>query len=117
MDISTVYLIFMTISLFFIETSSERNKRTLLNDPDMLNARLDNMQREMQSLQLELQDFKTQRTNQGTIFDNKTILSQILLSGNYEFNITCYFTGANYIRWGSKDCPVLNGTSTVYSGK
>ena len=65
----------MTLSLFLIETSSQRNKRILLNDPDMLNARLDSMQREMQSLQSELQDLKTQRSNQGTIFENKIILS------------------------------------------
>ncbi|XP_048736273.2 short-chain collagen C4-like [Ostrea edulis] len=88
MDFSAKFTIFIAFSLFLRETSSEEKKRILLNDPDMLNSRIDSMQHEMQALKSELQDLKSQHSNQGT----------------------------HYIRWGRKVCPALNGTSTVYSG-
>lgn len=58
--------LFVFVCLLFEITSTENEKRILLNDPDMMNARMDGLQHEIQAMKSELQNLKTQRSNQGT---------------------------------------------------
>lgn len=57
---------FVFVCLLFEITSTENEKRILLNDPDLMNARMDGLQHEIQAMKSELQTLKNQRSNQGT---------------------------------------------------
>lgn len=67
---------FVFVGLLFGITSTENVKRILLNDPDMMNARIDGLQQEIQAMKSELQTLKNQRSNQGTAHASVFILSK-----------------------------------------
>lgn len=64
------------VCLLFGITSTENVKRILLNDPDMMNARIDGLQHEIQAMKSELQTLKNQQSNQGTAHASVFILSK-----------------------------------------
>lgn len=64
------------VCLLFGITSTENVKRILLNDPDMMNARIDGLQHEIQAMKSELQTLKNQRSNQGTAHASVIMLSK-----------------------------------------
>lgn len=67
---------FVFVSLLFGITRTENVKRILLNDPDMMNARIDGLQQEIQAMKSELQTLKNQRSNQGTAHASVIMLSK-----------------------------------------
>ncbi|XP_062619878.1 short-chain collagen C4-like [Saccostrea cucullata] len=92
----------LQLALSRSEYAPERKeKRILLNDPNLINSQMEDLKREVQTLTLQLS--KLQSTHQ----------SEIMLLRNM---ITQSNQGTTYIIWGKKSCPSINGTSTVYSG-
>lgn len=68
----------MFVCLLFGITSTENVKRILLNDPDMMNARIDGLQHEIQAMKSEVQTLKNQRSNQGTAHASAIMLSKYI---------------------------------------
>lgn len=68
----------MFVCLLFGITSTENVKRILLNDPDMMNVRIDGLQHEIQAMKSEVQTLKNQRSNQGTAHASAIMLSKYI---------------------------------------
>lgn len=64
---------FVFVCLLFGITSTEN-----LNDPDMMNARIDGLQHEIQAMKSEVQTLKNQRSNQGTAHASAIMLSKYI---------------------------------------
>ncbi|XP_062619876.1 short-chain collagen C4-like [Saccostrea cucullata] len=113
---------------------NEKEKRILLNDPNLINSQMEALKREVQTLTSQLSNL--QSTYQSK-FDNLQSTYQSKfdnLQSTYQSNIdnlqstqqsemtllrdmiTQSNHGTTYIIWGKKTCPSINGTSTVYSG-
>ncbi|XP_056002557.1 uncharacterized protein LOC130049235 [Ostrea edulis] len=109
----------------------EIDRRLLLNDPQTILVQLEAIQREMQTLktlvnsqQTKIQSMQTLETlvntQQTKIQSLDTLVnSQHIQMQSLQSQLTKTANqglGTTYTVWGRKNCPALNGTSTVYSG-
>ncbi|XP_061172969.1 short-chain collagen C4-like [Saccostrea echinata] len=90
---------------------SGQEKRILLNDPDMMNSRLEALEHELQALKSALLETKTRNLAQDAKINSQESEIQDLKN-----QLSIKTSGSTYIRWGHKTCPVVNGTSLLYAG-
>ncbi|XP_071137108.1 uncharacterized protein [Mytilus edulis] len=84
-----------------IECSDKHAKRLLLNDPDVVEKRFNQLELEIQNLKSEVVSLKTES-------QQKTARISQLEAGQSS-------SGSFYTRWGRKSCPG-NGTELIYTG-
>ncbi|XP_052699044.1 short-chain collagen C4-like [Crassostrea angulata] len=91
-----IFLLFGS-SLLKVNGVSEKisQKRLLLNDPSALLSRIEDVERKMLAMDTQMTQLKSQLDN-GLLSHHKS--------------------GAVFTRWGRKTCPVVNGTTILYSG-
>ncbi|XP_076072268.1 uncharacterized protein LOC143044224 [Mytilus galloprovincialis] len=91
-------------------------KRLLLNDPNAINNRLNNLERSLQQQQATmlqqqttlLQHETTIQKQQATIQEQQATIQQLKQNKPHD-------QGSTYIQWGKTSCSSM-GTETVYSG-
>ncbi|XP_048737978.2 uncharacterized protein LOC125652665 [Ostrea edulis] len=104
-DLYTFFIFYLLMIYSNGKKVHSQQKRILLNDPDLINSRLEAMERELQAVRSDLTDTKTETQVLKHLVDSQTTELRRLKT-----------SGTTYIRWGRKSCPALNGTSLLYSG-
>ncbi|CAG2216181.1 unnamed protein product [Mytilus edulis] len=82
--------------------NTQKTKRLLLNDPDVIGSRLSNLEKSIQEMKAEFGQEKAQM--QATISQLQTALTHVTKD-----------QGSVYVRWGRQQCSALN-TELVYTG-
>ncbi|XP_069119165.1 uncharacterized protein [Argopecten irradians] len=99
---------------FLIVLASATDKRILMSDPNYVAQQLNHLQSELQDLKVQVESQKrTIDTQQLTIIDLQGLTNSQQAAIQKLSNED---TGVVYTRWGRQDCPLLNGSQTVYSG-
>ncbi|XP_048750844.2 uncharacterized protein LOC125662611 [Ostrea edulis] len=108
------------------QTIREVDRRLLLNDPQTIQVQLEAVQKEMQTLKTLVNTQQTKIQLMDTLVNSQQtkIQTQETLVNSQQSQIQSLQSqltkppnqGAVYTIWGRKSCPLVNGTTTLYTG-